>query len=487
MFRKARRLHFVGIGGSGMSGIAEVLINLGYPVSGSDLSSTPVTRRLKRLGARVHKGHRAANLREADVVVTSTAVRRDNPEVVEARRRHIPVIPRAEMLAELMRLKYGVAVAGAHGKTTTTAMVAEVLTRGKLDPTVVIGGRVRKLRSGAKLGRGDFMIAEADESDGSFLKMKPTVAVVTNIDREHLDHYRDLTDIQDAFVQFLSRVPFYGAAVVCLDDPNVRAILPQVDRKLITYGQTAEADVAAADVRVDGTGSRYAVVRDGETLGTIKLPVPGRHAVQNSLAAVAVGLELDVPFATIARALARFPGVDRRFQRVGEAFGATVIDDYGHHPTEIQAVLSAVREAFGSRTVVVFQPHRYSRTRALMEEFGRSFFLADLVIVTDVYAASETPIPGVDGHAVAEALRRHGHPHVVHVGRLEDVPGVLEGRIGPGDVLLTLGAGDVWTVGDRLVRGGKRPRTRARSRAGMTAKKKQKKKTAGSTRGRTRR
>jgi len=452
MFHKARSVHFVGIGGSGMSGIAEVLLNLGYPVSGSDLASTPVTRRLKRCGARVHSGHRATNLREADVVVVSSAVRRDNPEVVEARRRKIPVIPRAEMLAELMRLKYGVAVGGAHGKTTTTAMIAEVLTRGKLDPTVVIGGRVGKLRSGAKLGRGDFMVAEADESDGSFLKMKPTIAVVTNIDREHLDHYHDLAEIQDAFVQFLSRVPFYGAAVVCLDDANVRAILPRVDRRVVTYGQTAEADVCATDVAIEGFGSSYTAVHEGVALGRVRLPVPGRHAVHDSLAAVAVGIELDVPFRTIASALAGFRGVDRRFQKRGEALGALVIDDYGHHPTEIQATLSAVREGFGRRTVVVFQPHRYSRTAALLEEFGRAFFLADVVIVTDVYAAGEEPRPGVDGAAVAAALRRNGHPSVEFVAKLRDVPRALRRVVREGDVLLTLGAGDVWTVGDRLVR-----------------------------------
>ncbi len=460
MFRKARHLHFVGIGGSGMSGIAEVLINLGYPVSGSDLVSTDVTRRLKRLGARVRRGHRAANVAGADVVVVSSAVRADNPEVIRARRDGIPVIPRAEMLAELMRMKYGVAVAGAHGKTTTTAMVAEVLTRGRLDPTIVIGGRVGTLKSGAKLGRGEFMVAEADESDGSFLKMKPTVAIVTNIDREHLDHYRDLAEIEDAFVTFLGRVPFYGAAVVCLDDPNVRAILPRVDRRIVTYGLSTEADVVAEDVAVEGFGSTYVALRGGERLGRVRLAVPGRHLIYNSLAALAVGLELDVPFRTIAAALAGFRGVDRRFQRRGTALGATVIDDYGHHPTEIQATLAAVREGFGARTVVVFQPHRYSRTRALLEEFGRAFFLADEVLVTDIYPASEEPIPGLDGSVVVDALVRHGHPAARYVPRLEDVPRVLRRLVRPGDVVVTLGAGDVWKVGDRLVKSEGRRRAR---------------------------
>ena len=451
MFRKARRLHFVGIGGSGMSGIAEVLRNLGYPVSGSDLSTTPVTRRLRKLGADVKRGHRAENVADADVVVVSSAVKPDNPEGVEARRRKIPVIPRAEMLAELMRLKYGVAVAGAHGKTTTTAMIAEVLTEGGLDPTVVIGGRVKALRSGAKVGRGDFMVAEADESDGSFLKMKPTVAVVTNIDREHLDHYRDLAEIQDAFVAFLGRVPFYGAAVVCVDDPNVREILPRVDRKTVTYGLASDADLSARDVASVEFGVRYDVMRDGRRLGAVRLAVPGRHSVYNSLAAVAVGLELDVPFARIARALARFRGVDRRFQLKGEFGGARVVDDYGHHPTEIQATLAAAREGFGARTIVVFQPHRYSRTKALLEEFGRAFFLADHVIVTEVYAAGESPIAGVDGRAVADALVRHGHPSVAFEPKLAAIPKLLQAAARPGDLVITLGAGDVWKVGDALV------------------------------------
>ena len=451
MFRKARRLHFVGIGGSGMSGIAEVLRNLGYPVSGSDLSTTPVTRRLKKLGADVRRGHRAEHVADADVVVVSSAVKPDNPEVVEARRRKIPVIPRAEMLAELMRLKYGVAVAGAHGKTSTTAMIAEVLTAGGLDPTVVIGGRVKALRSGAKVGRGDFMVAEADESDGSFLKMKPTIAVVTNIDREHLDHYRDLAEIQDAFVAFLGRVPFYGAAVVCMDDPNVRDILPRVDRKTVTYGLASDAELSAHDVVPAEFGVRYEVLREGRRLGTVKLAVPGRHSVYNSLAAVAVGLELDVPFAKIVRALARFRGVDRRFQLKGEVRGARIVDDYGHHPTEIQATLAAAREGFGARTIVVFQPHRYSRTRALLEEFGRAFFLADHVVITEVYAAGEAPIPGVSGRAVADALVRHGHPSVVYEPKLAAIPKLLTAVVRPGDLVITLGAGDVWKVGDALV------------------------------------
>ncbi len=454
-------MHLVGIGGSGMSGIAEVLVNLGYPVSGSDLAGNPATRRLKKLGAAVHKGHDAKHVHDADVVVISSAVKEDNPEVVEARRLHIPVIPRAEMLAELMRLKYAVAIAGAHGKTTTTAMVAEVLTRGKLDPTVVIGGRVGKLRSGAKLGRGEMMVAEADESDGSFLKMKPTIAVVTNIDREHLDHYAGIDDIRKAFAKFLGRVPFYGAAIVCTDDEHVQAILPHIDRKVITYGENDEADVRAAGIEVDGFSTSYTAHAFGEELGRVALQQPGRHSVANSLAALAVGLELDVPFATIAAALGSFRGVDRRLQVRGEACGATVIDDYGHHPTEIRATLEAVRAAFRGKLIVAFQPHRYSRTEALLQEFAGSFGLADVVLVTDIYPAGERPVPGLDGSTMAYAIRRGGHPEVHYEPDKTKLPDRLREWVDPGSIVLTLGAGDVWRAGDALVKqAGRKPRCR---------------------------
>ena len=464
MFRRARRVHMVGIGGAGMSGIAEVLLNLRYPVTGSDIAQSPATRRLSKLGATVHRGHRAENVRDADVVVVSSAVQSSNPEVVEARRLKIPVIPRAEMLAELMRMKYGVAVGGAHGKTTTTAMIAEVLDHAGLDPTVVIGGRVGKMRSGARLGKGDLLVAEADESDGSFLKMKPTIAVVTNIDREHLDHYRDLGEIQDAFVRFLSLVPFYGAIVACLDDRNVRDILPRIDRKVIGYGLSSDAEIAATGVVVEGFRTRFEAQVRGRRAGAIELGVPGRHAVYNSLAAIGVGLELDVPFAKIARGLSRFRGVDRRLERRGEAFGALVLDDYGHHPTEIAATLAAVREGFGARTIVVFQPHRYTRTRALLEEFGAAFFLADQVIVTSIYAAGETPIPGIDGALVADALVRHGHPAVRHEPDLAKIPETLRKILRPGDIALTLGAGDIRQVSEQLLRLGSSGKRRAKGR-----------------------
>jgi UDP-N-acetylmuramate--alanine ligase len=451
MFRKARRIHFVGIGGSGMSGIAEVLVNLKYRVSGSDLHSTPVTRRLKRLGATIRKGHRAEHTAGADVVVVSSAVKADNSEIVEARRHKIPVIPRAEMLAEIMRMKYGVAVAGAHGKTSTTAMIAAVLTAGGLDPTIVIGGRVKSLRSGAKVGRGDVMVAEADESDGSFLKMKPTIAVVTNIDREHLDFYRDLNEIQDTFVRFLARVPFYGAAIVCLDDPHLRAILPRVDRKLVTYGLSSDADLVAVDVAFEGFGATYTARWQGTKLGKIRLEVPGRHSVYNSLAAIATALELDVPFSKIAKALRKFRGVDRRFQLKGEAFGARVVDDYGHHPTEIRATLAGAREGFGVRTIVVFQPHRFSRTQALLEDFGRAFVHADRVLVLDVYAAGEAPIAGINGRTVAETIARSGHRAVTYVPRAASIPKLLSKEAAAGDLVITLGAGDVWKAGEAFL------------------------------------
>jgi len=451
MFRNIRRLHFVGIGGSGMSGIAEVLLNLGFPVSGSDLATNTATRRLAQLGAKVQKGHHADNVSDVDVVVVSSAVDEQNPEIVEARRRQVPVIPRAEMLAELMRLKHAVAVAGAHGKTTTTAMLAEVLIRGKLDPTVVIGGRVGKMRSGAKVGDGEIMVAEADESDGSFLKMKPTIAVVTNIDLEHVDHYAGLDAIRKAFTDFLARVPFYGAAVVCIDDEHVRAILPDVDRKVITYGESEDADVRAHGIEIEGFSSTFNVNAFGAELGRVKLQLPGRHSVANALAAIAVGLEFDLPFRTIVAGLRSFRGVDRRLQVRGSVDGVTIVDDYGHHPTEIRATLEAMRGAYPGRLIVAFQPHRYSRTKSLLQEFGASFGLADLVVVTDIYAASERPVPGVDGETVAQAIRRHGHTDVSYVADKADLPDHLRGILKTGDVLLTLGAGDIWRAGASLL------------------------------------
>jgi UDP-N-acetylmuramate--alanine ligase len=450
---KFRQIHFVGIGGSGMSGIAEVLLNLGYQVSGSDQKRSAVTDRLAGLGARIYEGHAAANIAEAQVVVTSTAVKADNPEVMQARRQGLPVIPRAEMLAELMRLKYGVAVAGSHGKTTTTSMIAMVLDKGGLDPTVVVGGRVGTLGSGARLGKGEFMVAEADESDRSFLKLTPTVAIVTNIDREHLDTYKDLADVQEAFLNFVNKVPFYGAAVLCLDDPAVQDILPRVERRVVTYGASRQAEVNARDVVLGPMGSTYTASSGGASLGPIELAVPGHHNVLNSLAAVAVGLDLGVPFAAVQEGLASFTGVDRRFQLRGEAGGVTVIDDYGHHPTEIRATLETLRGRAGTRrTVVLFQPHRYTRTQHLWDDFCRAFHLADLVVLADIYPAGEEPIDGISSETLADAIGRRGHRHVVYGGNMRAAVEHLVAEVRDGDVVLTLGAGSVWTAGDELLR-----------------------------------
>ena len=450
---KFRRVHFVGIGGSGMSGIAEVLVNLGYEVSGSDQKRSAVTDRLATLGARIFEGHAAANVAGAQVVVTSTAVKANNPEVVQARRQGLPVIPRAEMLAELMRLKYGVAVAGSHGKTTTTSMVAMVLDKGGLDPTVVVGGRVGTLGSGARLGRGEFMVAEADESDRSFLKLTPTVAIVTNIDREHLDTYKDLADVQEAFLNFVNKVPFYGSAVLCLDDPAVQDILPRVERRVVTYGVSRQAEVFARDVVLGPVGSSYTAGSGDVVLGRIELAVPGHHNVLNSLAAVAVGLDLGVPFAAVQEGLASFTGVDRRFQFRGEAGGITVIDDYGHHPTEIRATLETLRGRAGTRrTVVLFQPHRYTRTQHLWDDFCRAFHLADLVVIADIYPAGEEPIEGITAATLADAIGRKGHRQVLYGGDMRAAVERLVAEVRDGDVVLTLGAGSVWTAGDELLR-----------------------------------
>ncbi len=453
MLRRYQHVHFVGIGGSGMSGIAEVLLNLGYTVSGSDAKRSAVTDRLVSLGARVAEGHAAENVGDAHVVVTSTAVRRDNPEVLEARRRSVPVIPRAEMLAELMRLKYGVAVAGSHGKTTTTSMVALVLDRGGLDPTVVVGGRLGVLGSGARLGRGELMVAEADESDRSFLKLTPTIAVVTNIDREHLDTYRDLADVQEAFLGFVNKVPFYGVAVLCLDDPPVQDILPRVERRVLSYGVSPQARVSARDLDVGPMGSTYTATLDGESLGPVTIAVPGAHNVANSLAAVAVGVDLGLPFEAIRVGLESFTGVDRRFQVRGEAGGILVVDDYGHHPTEIRATLEALRRRAGQRrTVVLFQPHRFTRTQALWDDFCRAFHQADVLFLTDIYPASEEAIPGITAQALASAIAERGHRQVSWEGDLKAATERLAAEAREGDVVLTLGAGSVWTAGDELLR-----------------------------------
>jgi UDP-N-acetylmuramate--alanine ligase len=453
MFRKAERIHFVGIGGIGMSGIAEVLLNLGYAVSGSDLAESEITKRLTRLGVRCSYGHRPEHLGEADVVVVSSAVTPDNVEVEAAKARKIPVIPRAEMLAELMRMKYGVAVAGSHGKTTTTSLIATVLAKGGLDPTLVIGGRLNKLGYNAKLGQGQFMVAEADESDGSFLKLNPMVAVVTTVDREHLDYYRDLDDIKAAFTQFLNKVPFYGFCVVCADDPNICGIMPHLTKKVFTYGLHGDVDYATQGIRPQGFGSEFVAIRRGEVLGTVVLRLPGVHNVQNALAAIATGTELDISFPLIQEALAEFSGIQRRLEVTGEVGGVTVVDDYGHHPTEIAATLQAIRSVWPDRRlVVVFQPHRYSRTQALWQEFCAPLAAADVLLLTEVYAAGERPIPGVSGMLIHQGIQALGHREAIFLPQKEELaPRVLE-LVQAGDVVLTLGAGDVWKVGEHVLR-----------------------------------
>ena len=459
MLRKTRRIHFVGIGGIGMSGIAEVLVNLGYQVSGSDLEEGPTVQRLRGFGATVARGHDAQNVGDADVVVVSSAVNSANPEVVEARRRQIPVIQRAEMLAELMRIKYGVAIAGSHGKTTTTSMVATVVSGAGLDPTIVIGGRLGVLGSNAKLGKGDLLVAEADESDGSFLRLTPTIAVVTNIDAEHLDHYRTLGRLQEAFADFLNRIPFYGCGIVCLDEPRIREILPNLNRRLVTYGFTPEADLSASSIELKEFHTTFDVRLQGKPLGRVTLNVPGRHNVANALAAIGVGLDLDLPFETVVKHLASFRGADRRFQLKGDEAGILVVDDYGHHPVEILATLAAARKGWSRRTVVIFQPHRYTRVQALLGEFARAFGDADVLAVTDIYPAGETPIPGVDAEAMTRALEAAGHADVTLVKDLKEVPAWLEKRARAGDLVITLGAGSVWKAGEeylRRLRGGGR-------------------------------
>ena len=454
MFRRIQQVHFVGIGGIGMSGIAEVLVNLGFRVSGSDLKSSSVTDRLQQMGVEIFEGHSGENVGQPHVVVRSTAVRDDNPEIVEAHRRSIPVIPRAEMLAELMRLKpHTVAVAGSHGKTTTTSMVATVLGHAGLDPTMVVGGVVGAFGSNAHLGTSDLMVVEADESDRSFLMLTPTIAVVTNIDREHMDYYHDMDDVRACFAKFVNSVPFYGSSVLCLDDPNVQAIIPLLERRRMTYGLSAQADVSAHGIRYDNNfGSTFSVWRGSDVIGDLTLRVPGMHNVYNALAAIAVGFELEVSFEKICEGLNSFTGAGRRFQAKGEVNGVLVVDDYGHHPTEVRATLAAAKLGSGGRRIVVlFQPHRYTRTHDLMQEFARSFNNADVLFITDIYAASEDPIEGVTSEALTNAIKRFGHKEVSYIGGLEHAATLLRDYVQPGDLVVTLGAGTVNRVSDQLV------------------------------------
>ena len=454
MKRKIRNIHFVGIGGVGMSGLAEFLQSQGYSVSGSDLAENATTRRLARLGVEVSQGHDSRNLGLAHVVVVSSAIREDNPEIQEARSRQVPIIQRAEMLAEIMRLKDGIAVGGSHGKTTTTSLIGHVLDVAGLDPTAIIGGRVMGTGtdpSGTRVGQGNLLVAEADESDGSFLRLSPVMTIVTNIDPEHLDHYGDYAGLETAFVDFANGIPFWGLAVLCIDHPGVQAIVPRLTRRFTTYGFSSQADLVAGDLRAQAGGMRFSVHQNGALLGEASLPLPGRHNVLNALASIAVALELEIPFESAADALANFGGVERRYQALGTAAGVHVVDDYAHHPAELRATLAAARSVHAGRIVSVFQPHRYTRTRDCMQEFATAFNDSDLVIISDIYPAGDAPIPGITGQALAEAIAAHGHKGVRFIGELDAIADQLPKQLSPGDLLLTLGAGDISTLGKRVL------------------------------------
>lgn len=453
MYRKTKHIHFVGIGGIGMSGIAELLLNLGYKVSGSDLHSTGITKNLARLGGKIYQGHDGAWIEGASVVVTSSAISLDNPEVVKAKECNIPVIMRAEMLAELMRLKkYGIAIAGSHGKTSTTSMVSWMLSHAGLDPTIVIGGKVDALGGNARLGEGDYLVAEADESDGSFLKLSPVLEVITNIDLEHLDYYRDLDHIKQTFLQFIDKIPFYGAAIICLDDPSIADILPAIKKRTITYGLTPQSDVYGENIIWKDGRIYFKVKNAAGELGGLHIAPPGIHNVYNALAVVCVGLELELPFEKIQESLESFAGVQRRMQKKGEVDGITVVDDYGHHPTEIRATLSAIKQAWPEkRLVVLFQPHRYSRTKALFKDFQTCFHKADYLVMTDIYAASEEPVEGVTSETLLAATMLHGQKNTRYIGKVDRMAEQLLPILREGDLVLTLGAGNIVKVGEELL------------------------------------
>jgi UDP-N-acetylmuramate--alanine ligase len=452
MQRKVKCIHFVGIGGIGMSGIAEVLVNLGYNISGSDVQPSETTARLQKIGAQVVIGHTAENIGNADVVVTSTAVKADNPEVREAHRKNIPVIPRAEMLAELLKMKFSVAVSGSHGKTTTTSMISTILAQGGLDPTMVIGGKLASIGSNARLGDGEIIVAEADESDGSFLKLSPTIAVITNIDREHLDFYPGIAEIKEAFLKFANIVPFYGCTVICSDNIHVREITPLIKRKMITYGIELPADYSAQEIKFLKRKTTYGLVYKGAKLGTVELTMPGMFNVYNSLAAIAVARELNLDFATIKEGLQSFSGVQRRLEIKGRVGDITVVDDYGHHPTEIKETLTAMRQIWKDRLIVVFQPHRFTRTRALFDEFTKAFRDADILIINDIYPASEEPIAGINSAALCEAIRQNGQPHVKYIPQAEGTIKYLLKTVKAKDTIATLGAGSIYKIGEAFLK-----------------------------------
>jgi UDP-N-acetylmuramate--alanine ligase len=453
MYKKNKHIHFVGIGGIGMSGIAELLLNLGYQVSGSDLHTSPITQNLSSLGGKIYHGHKGEWIEGAEVVVTSSAIALDNPEVIAAREHNIPVIQRAEMLAELMRMKkFGIAIAGSHGKTSTTSMVSWMLAKADLDPTIVVGGKVDSLGGNAKLGMGEFLVAEADESDGSFLKLSPVLEIVTNIDLEHLDYYRDIEHIKSSFLEFIDKVPFYGAAILCLDDANIVDILPKIRKRVITYGLTSQADVHAEQIRFDRGKVHFTVKCEGRLLGEVSITRPGIHNVYNSLAVICTGRELEIPFSVIKGSLETFAGVQRRMQLRGEVNGICVVDDYGHHPTEIRATLGAARQAWPERRLVVlFQPHRYSRTKGLFKEFLTAFHQADFLVMTEIYAASETPIADISGEGLLKEIRLHGQRHTHYIGDVKEMAREILPFLEKGDLVLTLGAGNIVNVGEELL------------------------------------
>jgi UDP-N-acetylmuramate--alanine ligase len=449
---KTKRIHFIGIGGSGMSGIAEVLFNPGYEVTGSDLGRSNVTAHLETIGARIHFEHRAENVEGCQVVVASSAVKSDNVEVVSAREHMIPVIPRAEMLAELMRMKYGIAIAGTHGKTTTTSLVSTVLAGGKLDPTVVIGGKLKSAGSHAKMGQSEYLVAEADESDGSFLKLSPTLAVVTTLDEEHLDFYKTLENLKETFLIFLNKIPFYGCAVLCLDEPHLQALIPRLEKRYITYGLLSQADYTGKNITVEGLDTWFDVDFQGNTLGRIHSVAPGRHNVLNTLAAVAVGMELNLTFETIAESLKDFSGVQRRFEIHHKSEALILVDDYGHHPVEIQVTLRTAKEVWPDRRlVVVFQPHRYSRTQTLLEQFWSAFNDADLLIINAIFPAGEDPVEGVDAERIVNGVKNFGHKNAEYIETREETHDRLLKILEPGDVVMTLGAGNIWELGRDLL------------------------------------
>lgn len=457
VFRNVKRIHFVGIGGIGMSGIAEVLLNLGFEVTGSDTASTEITRRLKSLGARIKKGHNAINVLGADVVVYSSAVKKDNVELLRAADLKIPVIPRAEMLAELMRMKRAIAVAGTHGKTTVTSMIGLILTKAGLDPTIVVGGKLRSLDTNAKLGRGEYMVCEADESDKSFLQLFPTFAVITTIDEEHLDNYSNIDEIKNTFLKFAQKVPFYGCVVLCLDEPNVQSVIPFIKRRTITYGFSRQADISAIDVEIDNFHSHFTVVSEGKEFARIRLNIPGKHNIANALGAIAIALELDIDVETIENSLFSFYGVRRRFEIKGKVGGIWVVDDYAHHPREIEVTLEAARNGWGGRIIAIFQPHLFSRTLKLKDRFATAFNEADKVIITDIYPSRESPLPGVTGRLIYEAVKNYGHRSVTYIPEKEIIVDYLKKHTRKGDLVLTIGAGDIYKIGESFIhsKGGK--------------------------------